>query len=42
MAISLSKNQAISLEMEAGAGLEKTDMGPGSDLISNALQAVGL
>ena len=42
MAISLSKNQTLSLEVEAGAGLKKAGIGPGSDLTSNALQAVGL
>ena len=42
MAISLSKNQTMSLEVEAGAGLKKAGIGPGSDLTSNALQAVSL
>lgn len=40
MAISLSKNQAISLETEAGAGLKKVSIG--SNLTCNAALVVCL
>ena len=40
MAISLSRNQAVSLEQESGAGLKKVSEGLACDLSGNALQVV--
>ena len=42
MAISLSKNQAVSLEKETGAGLKKVSMGLACDLSCNAPRSVRL